>query len=178
MTHTQLDPTGGKVSKLDQRVSFFHKYRVERLSFRLLVFICEPNVLNILACLCFAIANLLLRFLQVAFLPYLTLTDTLSLPVLDDFEPSVSITLSYPAKHKSVDLGNKLKPKAVQSQPVFNIHASKTAPTRTIKSSSTYVLVLTDPDATSRAQPVKAQMCRELLILLLISPQRVLQVGL
>ena len=80
-------------------------------------------------------------------------------PVLDDFEPSVSILLSYPSKHKSVTLGNKIKPKAVTSQPIFDIFASDTSPTRTIKDNVTYTLVLTDPDATSRADPVKAQMC-------------------
>lgn len=80
-------------------------------------------------------------------------------PVLDDFEPSVSILLSYPSKHKSVTLGNKIKPKAVSSQPIFDIFVSDTTPTRTVKDNVTYTLVLTDPDATSRADPVKAQMC-------------------
>ena len=56
-------------------------------------------------------------------------------------------------------LGNKIKPKAVSSQPVFDIFASDTTPTRTVKDNVTYTLVLTDPDATSRADPVKAQMC-------------------
>ncbi|KAL2037679.1 hypothetical protein N7G274_009624 [Stereocaulon virgatum] len=79
--------------------------------------------------------------------------------VLDDFDPSVSITLAYPNKHKSVNLGNRLKPKAVKSQPVFTIHVSGIAPTRTTKDNAAYVLVLTDPDATSRTEPVKAQMC-------------------
>ena len=79
--------------------------------------------------------------------------------MLDDLEPSVSILLSYPSKHKSVTLGNKIKPKAVTSQPIFDIFVSDTTPTRTVKDNATYTLVLTDPDATSRADPVKAQMC-------------------
>jgi len=79
--------------------------------------------------------------------------------VLDDFELSVSILLSYPSKHKSVTLGNTLKPKAVKSEPVFNIYSSDITPTRTSKSNITYTIVLTDPDATSRSEPVKAQMC-------------------
>lgn len=33
------------------------------------------------------------------------------------------------------------------------------APTRTLRSNTTYTLVLSDPDATSRAKPVMAQMC-------------------
>ena len=56
-------------------------------------------------------------------------------------------------------LGNKIKPKAVASQPIFDIFTFDTAPTRTVKDNVTYTLVLTDPDATSRADPVKAQMC-------------------
>ena len=81
------------------------------------------------------------------------------LAVVDDFKPSVYVTLSYASKHKTVDLGNKIKPKKVTSQPVFSINASPMTPTRTFESNMTYTLVLSDPDATSRAEPVKAQMC-------------------
>ena len=56
-------------------------------------------------------------------------------------------------------MGNKIKPKKVTSPPVFSIDASSLAPTRTSGSNMTYTLVLSDPDATSRAEPVKAQMC-------------------
>ena len=79
--------------------------------------------------------------------------------VLDDFQPSVSISLSYPSKHKSVSLGNTIKPKAVKKEPVFAIDASDLTATPTIKDTIMYTLVLTDPDATSRAEPVMAQMC-------------------
>lgn len=79
--------------------------------------------------------------------------------MLDDFEPSVSVSISYPSKHKAVNLGNSIKPKHVTSQPVFSIYASEATPTATRKSNATYVLALTDPDATSRSDPVKAQMC-------------------
>ena len=58
-----------------------------------------------------------------------------------------------------VDLGNSIKPKHVTSQPVFAIYATDTAPTPTRKDNATYVLALTDPDATSHSNPVKAQMC-------------------
>ena len=81
------------------------------------------------------------------------------LAVLDDFQPSVYVTLSYASRHKTVDLGNKIKPKKVTSPPVFSINVSPIAPTRTFKSNTTYTLVLSDPDATSRAEPVMAQMC-------------------
>ena len=72
--------------------------------------------------------------------------------VLDDFEPSIVFTPYYPSKNKTVDLGNRIKPKAVASSP--DIYASGT-----VKPNITYTLVLTDPDATSRAHPIKAQMC-------------------
>ena len=58
-----------------------------------------------------------------------------------------------------MDLGNKIKPKKVASPPVFTIDASAIAPTRTLRSNTTYTLVLSDPDATSRAEPVMGQVC-------------------
>ena len=81
------------------------------------------------------------------------------LTVINDFQPSVYVSLSYASAHKVVDLGNKIKPKKVTSPPTFNIDAPALFPTRTTKSNTTYTLVLSDPDATSRAEPVKAQMC-------------------
>ena len=79
--------------------------------------------------------------------------------VLDDFEPSFSLSVYYPLKHKSVSLGNEIKPEKVSSKPVFEIYASAAGATRTLKTNSTFTLALTDPDATSRSDPVKAQMC-------------------
>ena len=67
----------------------------------------------------------------------------LCLAVLDDFKPSVYVTLSYASKHKTVDLGNKIKPRKVTSPPVFSIETSAIAPTRTLRSNTTYTLVLT-----------------------------------
>lgn len=85
-------------------------------------------------------------------------TDVFPSLVLDDFEPSVSIHLSYPSKH-NVKLGNSINPKHVASQPNLDIYASEPIASRTLKSNATYVLALTDPDATSRSNPTKAQMC-------------------
>ena len=79
--------------------------------------------------------------------------------MLNDFVPSVAVELSYPSKHKVVDLGNSIKPKHVTSEPVFTINTIIAAPTPTQKANATYVLALTDPDATSRSDPAKAQMC-------------------
>ena len=81
----------------------------------------------------------------------------------DDFQPLFSINITYPDASKSVDLGNKIKPKAVTSSPDLIARPisgdDSSLPTPTINSNTTYTLVLTDPDATSRAEPVKAEMC-------------------
>ena len=71
--------------------------------------------------------------------------------------PSFLLSLYYPPKQKTVKLGNKIKPKAVRSFP--NVYLSSASATRTSKPSSTLTLVLTDPDATSHAEPIMAQMC-------------------
>ncbi len=90
--------------------------------------------------------------------------------VLDDFVPSISIELSFPKKHKAVELGNSIKPKHVECRPIFNIYTMDAAPTSTRKSNATYALALTDPDATSRSNPVKAQMCHWIATNVTISP--------
>ncbi|KAI4132068.1 MAG: hypothetical protein LQ338_000926 [Usnochroma carphineum] len=81
----------------------------------------------------------------------------------DDFQPLFSLNISYPDSKTWVDLGNTIKPKAVSSSPDLIIHAlddeSDSIPTPTISSNITYTFVLSDPDATSRSEPVKAEMC-------------------
>ncbi len=74
--------------------------------------------------------------------------------MLDEFNPSVSLAISYPLRHESVDLGNKIKPSKVDHAPDVYIH-----PDITRSLNTTYTLVLSDPDALSRDNPVKAQMC-------------------
>ena len=89
--------------------------------------------------------------------------DLLILLVLDDFSPTFSLSLSYPSNHRTVSLGNKIPPSDTSTAPIFEIHSlsspSSLSPTRTLASNKTYTLVLSDPDATSRADPVKGQMC-------------------
>lgn len=79
--------------------------------------------------------------------------------VLDDFTPSISLHISYPSSHSDVSLGNSFPPSAAQAEPSFSItplthHGS---PSRTLKPDTTYTLVLTDPDATSRSDPTMSQ---------------------
>ena len=83
----------------------------------------------------------------------------LSHTVLDDFDPAVSIVLLYRPSHKDVHLGNKIKPGAAGSAPDLYIDVIPSSPAWTLKPNATYVLALTDLDATSRSNPAKAQMC-------------------
>lgn len=76
--------------------------------------------------------------------------------VLDDFDLKVTVDVTYPRKHKTVELGNKVKPKAVKHAPDLYIQP---LPSKTTAGHASYVVALTDPDATSQAEPVKAQMC-------------------
>ncbi|KAL8760870.1 MAG: hypothetical protein Q9184_002958 [Pyrenodesmia sp. 2 TL-2023] len=93
--------------------------------------------------------------------------DILRLPVLDDdFEPLISLNITYLKSGAAVELGNKLEPKAVSSPPNLIAHPidkdvawPKESPTTITRSNSTYALILTDPDATSRADPAMAEMC-------------------
>ncbi|KAL8948476.1 MAG: hypothetical protein Q9222_005335 [Ikaeria aurantiellina] len=85
-----------------------------------------------------------------------------------DFLPSYLLNITYPSSKKHVDLGNKIKPSAVSSAPDVYAHAmdagDRSDPTPTIRSHPTLVLALTDPDATSRADPVKSEMCHWIVV--------------
>jgi len=76
--------------------------------------------------------------------------------VLDDFEPSYYIDLAYPKFHEPVMLGNDIPVKAVSKRPTFSFHAI-TPPVE--DSNSTFTLILTDPDATSRDNPKLSEQC-------------------
>ncbi|KAL9123013.1 MAG: hypothetical protein Q9187_000427 [Circinaria calcarea] len=85
-----------------------------------------------------------------------------------DIRAAHSLSLSYPSTHASVRLGNHVSPSSVSSPPTFEIHpltspSSHLTPTRILASNATYTLILTDPDATSRADPAMAEMCHWIL---------------
>jgi phosphatidylethanolamine-binding protein len=80
--------------------------------------------------------------------------------VLDDFEPSYFIDIAYPKAHEAVLLGNDIPVEAVSKRPTFTFHSLAPTPT---KKNSTFTLVLTDPDATSRVKPVMSEMCHWIL---------------
>ncbi|KAL8860108.1 MAG: hypothetical protein Q9178_003372 [Gyalolechia marmorata] len=109
--------------------------------------------------------------------------------VLDDFTPSFSLNITYPKSGFTVNLGNNIPPSAVSSSPdvathklndnsaevvSIHIHAintynnnnndENTLPTPTLQdTNTTYTLALTDPDATSHANPTMAEMCHWIL---------------
>jgi phosphatidylethanolamine-binding protein len=77
--------------------------------------------------------------------------------VLDDFTPSYSVSVSYPSAHENVQLGNDIPVSAVDSRPTFEFHAF--SPDKHADKNKTFTLVLTDPDAKSRAKPKMSEMC-------------------
>lgn len=77
--------------------------------------------------------------------------------VLDDFEPSYYIDVNYPKAHERVLLGNDIPVDSVSKRPVFNFY-SINSPSIQAKN-TTFTLVLTDPDATSRDNPKMSEMC-------------------
>lgn len=99
--------------------------------------------------------------------------------VLDDFTPLFSLNITYPKSGANVKLGNNIKPSDVSSSPdlyfdsledsteasdpTLHIQAIEAGdgsiPTPTLRSDTTYTLALTDPDATSHADPKMAEMC-------------------
>ncbi|KAL8924150.1 MAG: hypothetical protein Q9172_002815 [Xanthocarpia lactea] len=107
--------------------------------------------------------------------------------VLDDFTPSFSLNITYPKSGFTVNLGNNIPPSAVSSSPDLAAHKlndslaevvsiqikaidtnnnndENTPPTRTLQNiNTTYTLALTDPDATSHANPTMAEMCHWIL---------------
>jgi phosphatidylethanolamine-binding protein len=80
--------------------------------------------------------------------------------VLDDFEPSYYIDLTYSQFHEPVMLGNDIPVKAASKRPAFSFH-SIAPPKEDIN--LTFTLILTDPDATSRDNPILSEMCHWIL---------------
>ncbi|KAK2803787.1 hypothetical protein FQN51_003017 [Onygenales sp. PD_10] len=81
--------------------------------------------------------------------------------VLDDFTPSFSFLLTYPSSHKTIALGNHLPPPTVHSQPVYQFHPL-TPPIPSPKPTphqNSYTIILTDPDAKSRLNPIWSEIC-------------------
>jgi phosphatidylethanolamine-binding protein len=83
--------------------------------------------------------------------------------VLDDFEPTHSVSITYPKAHESVQLGNDIPVTSVSSRPVFEFHSMSTEGGTPGSSNKTLTLILTDPDAKSRDNPKWSEMCHWIL---------------
>jgi phosphatidylethanolamine-binding protein len=83
--------------------------------------------------------------------------------VLDDFEPTHSLSITYPKSHESVQLGNDIPVASVSSRPAFEFHAMSVDNGTPGSSNKTFTLILTDPDAKSRDNPKWSEMCHWIL---------------
>ncbi|KIW22200.1 uncharacterized protein PV07_12111 [Cladophialophora immunda] len=83
--------------------------------------------------------------------------------VLDDFEPSYYLDISYPNSHETVLLGNDIPVDSVSNRPVFTFHSINSPSNTDGGKKSTFTLVLTDPDAKSRDNPKWSEMCHWIL---------------
>lgn len=77
--------------------------------------------------------------------------------VLDDFHPSLALSITYPRTHQLVDLGNTLPVDDVQSSPDLRVHPTSDSAAFPSSQNMTYALILTDPDATSRSDPKSSE---------------------
>jgi phosphatidylethanolamine-binding protein len=83
--------------------------------------------------------------------------------VLDDFEPTHSVSIAYPKAHESVQLGNDIPVDSVSSRPVFEFQSMLAKSGTSATSNKTLTLILTDPDAKSRDNPKWSEMCHWIL---------------
>jgi phosphatidylethanolamine-binding protein (PEBP) family uncharacterized protein len=81
-------------------------------------------------------------------------TSILTVSVIDDFLPSLTLSVSWSDVHAK--LGNTINPKHLQKQPTITLH-DETSSSAT--SDVSYVVTLTDPDAPSRDNPKWSEMC-------------------
>lgn len=82
--------------------------------------------------------------------------------VLNDFEPTYYLDISYQKDDTRVLLGNDIPVKAVSKRPVFTFHPLTGPPSYDDPPNDknlTFTLILTDPDALSRKHPSKSEMC-------------------
>jgi len=86
--------------------------------------------------------------------------------ILDDFEPTYYLDISYKEHDEKVLLGNDIPVKSVSKRPVIAFHAVTTPSLNDDPpndSNLTFTLALTDPDALSRNNPVLSEMCHWLI---------------
>ncbi|KAI1094214.1 PEBP-like protein [Rostrohypoxylon terebratum] len=80
--------------------------------------------------------------------------------VIDKFLPSFLLDAEWPSGEQAA-LGNTVKVDDVQDEPTITVHRGGSASSSRAKESSdmTYAIVMTDPDAPSRDNPVWSEFC-------------------
>ncbi|EAS36938.3 D2 protein [Coccidioides immitis RS] len=77
--------------------------------------------------------------------------------VLDDFEPKYTLKVTYPSTKTEINLGDHISTKQAHDPPVYEFHP--VSPTEGTEPNKAYSLVLTDPDAKSRQEPIWSEFC-------------------
>ncbi|EEP76596.1 predicted protein [Uncinocarpus reesii 1704] len=75
--------------------------------------------------------------------------------VLDDFQPKFNLKISYPSTE--IKLGTRIPTSKAQDTPTYEFHPI--SPSTGSESNKAYSLVLTDPDAKSREEPIWSEFC-------------------
>jgi len=78
--------------------------------------------------------------------------------VIDDFQPSCYLQLSFLSKHGKVSMGNALDPSQTKSPPAVEIICPSKHPPK-----GPFTIALTDPDAPSRDNPKWSEVCHWLV---------------
>ncbi|KAI9846508.1 MAG: hypothetical protein M1837_003929 [Sclerophora amabilis] len=77
--------------------------------------------------------------------------------VIDDFKPSILLSVDYPSTHESASLGNTVDPDDVQSKPIVLLQSVEGPGSS--HPDTLFTVILTDPDAPSRENPEWSEMC-------------------
>jgi phosphatidylethanolamine-binding protein len=91
--------------------------------------------------------------------------------VIDDFLPSLTLAVSW--KKHDASLGNTIKPKHLQNQPVIKLH-DKSSQEGSSGFGLKYTVTLTDPDAPSHDDPKWSEFCHWIAANVSISQETVL----
>lgn len=102
------------------------------------------------------------------YLPLLEACSIHTSTVIDDFLPSLTLSISW--KKDDANLGNTINPKHLQSRPSITL-TEDTSPRQTTSSHPTYVITLTDPDAPSREDPKWSEMCHWIATNVSVTPR-------
>ncbi|KAI1928761.1 carboxypeptidase Y inhibitor [Ophidiomyces ophidiicola] len=83
--------------------------------------------------------------------------------VLDDFQSRFSLNITYPSTHTEAKLGNKIPITKAQDSPRYEFSPIGSSDS-TSNSNQAYTLVLTDPGAKSREEPIWSEFCHWIMV--------------